>query len=104
MDGNEQQAAAQSQSRPPDAVSSLGSDIFARARPYLVEIGKDGLVSASIYVTLFLFEMLFELLPLRHKAGDFFAYVHSVALFALLAVFAWLSIIDVLRIHRRESK
>lgn len=103
MEGNEQQVTAQAQSSTPDAVSSLGSDIFTKARPYLVEIGKDGLVSASIYVTLFAFEWLFELLPLRHKSGDFFAYVHSVALFALLAVFAWLSIVDVLRIHKKES-
>lgn len=106
MNGNEDQVDKQilsAQFQSADNINSLWDEIFRKARPYIVELGKDALVTASIYIVLFIFELIFQLLPLHTKAADIFSYLHMIALFAMLSVFAWLSIVDVLKIHKSEK-
>src|SRR5258708_40014604 len=81
---------------------SIQSEIIAKSRPYIVEIGKDGVVGGSFYVLLVLFDVLLWILPVHGWEGEFFHYIHAVAVLAMLSVFAWMSIIDIYLLHKRE--
>ena len=73
-------------------------EVWTGFRPYLVSITQDFLISASLWVFLFIFKLLTYLLPIPGWAGEFIVHVHSAGTLAAVGIFAWMSVIDIIRL------
>jgi hypothetical protein len=82
-----------------DEVTNFFAEVWTGSRPYLVKIATDFLVSGSLYVALFFFKALTWFLPVGGWAGLFIVHLHSAGMVASIAIFAWLSVNDIMRIH-----
>ena len=72
--------------------------VWRRADPYLERLLTDTLVSASLYVVLYLFHVLATYLPVPGWAGEFIENLHAVGIVLALACFAVLFILDIIEI------
>jgi len=64
----------------------------------------DFLVSASLYVALYLFHLLARYLPIPGWAGDFIENLHAVGIVLAFACFAVLFVIDIIEVSKRQQK
>lgn len=83
----------------PEKVNFL-IEIWQRYRPYLIHLTVDLLVSASVWLVLFLFKLLADWMPISDWAGKFIVNIHAAGGVGAFAVFATLFIIDVVNIRR----
>lgn len=74
-------------------------EVWAGYRPYLVKFAIDFLVSASLWVGLFIFKILTHYLPVSGWAGDFIVHLHAAGTVAAFAIFAVLFAIDIIQLR-----
>jgi hypothetical protein len=73
-------------------------EVWAGYRPYLVKFVIDILISASLWVGLFIFKVLTYYLPVSGWAGDFIVhYLHPAGIVAAYGIFAWLFVVDIIQ-------
>jgi hypothetical protein len=84
--------------------SQVTSDIWEGFRPYLVKIAIDFLISASLWVVLFLFKALTKLLAIGGWAGDFIVNLHATGAVAAYGIFAILFATDLYTLHREKLR
>lgn len=76
-------------------------EVWLAYRPYLVKLTVDFLVPVTMWVGLFIFTSLTNLLPIPGWAGEFVIHLHSAGTVAAIGIFGWLSINDIIQIHGR---
>jgi len=62
----------------------------------------DTLISASLYLALYVFKLLAKYLPIPGWAGTFVENLHAVGIVLAVACFVVLFIIDIIRIHKEQ--
>ncbi len=65
----------------------------------MVKLTVDFLVTGTLWLGLFVFTVVTNLLPVSGWAGMFFTHVHSAGMVAAFAVFVWLSVNDIIQKH-----
>jgi len=70
--------------------------------PYLLRVTIDFLVSATIWLALFLFKILTDILPITGFAARFIVALHSLGTVAALAIFLFFSVNDIIQIRRGD--
>jgi hypothetical protein len=76
---------------------SFFKEVWAGYRPYLVKFIVDFLISATLWVVLFIFKVLTYYLPVSGWAGDFIVHLHAAGTVAAFGIFAWLFVIDIIQ-------
>lgn len=79
------------------------AEIWNDYRPYGIKIAVDFLIAASIYVALFLFQVLRLWLPISGWGALFIDNIHSAGSVAALFIFSIFLVIDILRIYIRRK-
>jgi len=77
-------------------------EIWSGYRPYLLRVTIDFLVSATIWLALFLFKILTDILPITGFAARFIVALHSLGTVAALAIFLFFSVNDIIQIRRGD--
>jgi hypothetical protein len=83
--------------------TNLAAEIAAKYRPYSVRFAVDLMVSASLWVALYLFKLMTNFLSIDGWAGELIRQIHAAGTVAAFAVFATLFIVDVYVLHRRQA-
>jgi len=78
-------------------------EIWSEYRPYGIKIAVDFLVAGSIYVALFLFQVLRSWLPMSGWRGQFIDNIHAAGGIVAVSVFSLLLVIDIVIIYRRRK-
>lgn len=71
-------------------------------RPYLVRLLIDFLVASTIYLLLYLFELIECHFPIPGWAARVIDATHATGSVAALVIFTWFAIIDVVKIHKEK--
>ena len=71
-------------------------------RSYLVRLTIDFLVSAGLWLALYIFKMLTSLIQVPGWAGTFIVNLHSAGLVATLFILVVLFVIDIAQIRREK--
>ena len=90
--------------RPPGGIAAEPPwfvEIWLDFRPYLVKLASDFLISISLWVILYLFEHLTQILPVAEWARDFIVYVHSLNIILAYAAFGILFLSDVIVLRNK---
>ena len=74
-------------------------EVWVGYRPYLVKFTIDFLVTASLWMALFIFKYITKFLPITGWAGDFIVALHSAGVVGAVGVFVWLSLNDIIHIR-----
>jgi len=77
---------------------------WKRAEPFLEGLLADTLISASLYVALYIFQLLARYLPIPGWAGEFVENLHAVGIVLAFACFAVLFVIDIIEVYRRRPR
>jgi len=75
-------------------------EIWRGYRPYAVKLAIDFLVSGSLWVGLFLFQLLRETLPITNWEAILIEHLHSAGVVAAFVIFTWLSVADIILVSR----
>jgi hypothetical protein len=75
-------------------------EIWRGYRPYAVKLAVDFLVSGSIWVGLFLFQLLHRTLPINSWGAMLIDNLHSAGAVAAFVIFTWLSVADIMVVSR----
>ena len=75
-------------------------EVWDGYRPYLVKFTVDFLITATLWLVLFIFKVLTSYLPVSGWAGEFIVAVHSTGTVAAFGVFAWLFVIDIIQTRK----
>jgi hypothetical protein len=76
------------------------AEIWRGYRPYAVKLTIDFLVSGSIWVGLFFFQLLRQTLPINSWGAILIDHLHSAGAVAAFVLFTWWSIVDIILVHR----
>jgi len=79
-------------------------EIWRGFRPYLVKLVTDLLVSGSFWGALFLFQLLRRTLPITSWGAALIEHLHSAGAVAAFVIFTWLSVIDIINVHKGRSQ
>jgi len=77
-------------------------EVWRAFRPYLVRLTIDFLVSASLWVALFIFKILTNLIQVPGWAGIFIVNLHSAGIVAALFILVFLFVVDIAQIRREK--
>ncbi len=77
-------------------------EIWAGFRPYLLRYTIDFLVSATIWLGLFLFKLLTSILQISGIAADFVMAIHALGTVCAMVIFVWFSVNDTIQVHRTK--
>jgi membrane protein implicated in regulation of membrane protease activity len=69
-------------------------------RPYLLRFSIDFLVCATIWLVLFLFKVMTDVLPITGFAAKFVVALHSLGTDAAMVIFLFFSVNDIIQIRR----
>jgi hypothetical protein len=75
-------------------------EVWNAYRPYAIKLLVDLLVSGSFWAVLFLFELLRRFLPITGWGATLIDNLHSAGAVAAFVVFTWLSVADILKVHK----
>ena len=78
-------------------------EYWAGVRPYLLKLAVNFSVSASLYLGLYLFQLLAHFLPVSGWAGKFIENLHATGIIVAFVVFAVLSVNDIIQIGKRKE-
>jgi hypothetical protein len=78
------------------------SEVWSGYRPYLVRFTIDFLVSATIWLALFLFKIVTDMLPITGYAARFIVALHGLGTIAAMLIFLVSSVNDIIQIRRRD--
>lgn len=81
----------------------LVQEVWTSLRPYLVHMITDAIISALLWIFLWLFKQLTHLFPIEGWAGEWIANIHSVGAVLAFSVFAILFTIDVVKHHSKNG-
>lgn len=81
----------------------LVQDIWTSLRPYLVKMATDAIISALLWVFLWLFKALTHLFPIEGWAGELIKNIHSMGAVLAFLTFGILFFIDVIKISQSED-
>jgi hypothetical protein len=74
-------------------------DIWAGFRPYLVRFSVDFLISAFLWIALYLFKLLTTWLEIEGWPAEFMHAAHSAGVASAAIVFAILFVLDIYALH-----
>jgi hypothetical protein len=78
----------------------LYKEIWSGFRPYLLVFSIDLLAAGSLWGLLALFRLITKLVPLKEKAAEVIATIHSVGVVVVFGVLAGALVVDVVQIKR----
>jgi hypothetical protein len=73
-------------------------EVWAGYRPYLVKFTIDALISATLWLALYIFKELTYYLPVPGWAGVFIVNLHAAGTVFAFGVFACLFVIDIIQV------
>jgi len=77
----------------------LLKEVWLGCRPYLAKIMINFVVSASLWLALFIFDTLRHFLPVTGWPGWLIGHLHAVGIVLAFGIFVWLSVNDILQLH-----
>jgi hypothetical protein len=80
-------------------LANLFKEVWTGYRPYLVKFMIDLLVTATLWLVLFVFKVLTDYLPITGWAGEFIVNLHSAGTVFIVAIFVLLSAIDIIQVR-----
>tara|TARA_R110001583_G_scaffold195537_1_gene375650 strand:- start:18755 stop:19006 length:252 start_codon:yes stop_codon:yes gene_type:complete len=75
-------------------------EIWSSLRPYLVLMIRDAIVCALLWMFLWLFKMLTNVIEIGGWAGEWIANIHSLGAILAFSAFGVLFIVDVIKLHK----
>lgn len=82
--------------------ATIAAEVWRGYRPFLIVFCIDFLISASMWLVLYLFKLLTDVLKVDGWAAKVILDVHSAGAVAAFSIFATLLVLDVIRIHRHH--
>jgi len=80
------------------AIPRFFEEIWGGVRPFFIKILIDFLITASLWVGLYLFKIMASAMPISGWAGELVIVLHSVGTVAAVGIFMWYSIMDIIEI------
>ena len=74
-------------------------EVWSGFRPYLIRVSLDFLISGLLWLSLFLFKSLTQLLPIAHWAAEFIEKIHTVGALVAFVLFGVLFAVDIYALH-----
>ena len=71
-------------------------EIWVLYRPYFIKFSADFLIVSTIWILLYIFKILTNLLPIGEAAGEFIRLLHAVVTVANFGVLVWFFMIDII--------
>ena len=78
-------------------------EVWSGSRPYLVKIAINLVVAGSLWVVLYVFELLTTLIPISSEAGAIILTLHSAGVVMAFFILVWYSVIDIVEVHREQK-
>jgi len=79
-------------------IPRIFEEIWAGVRPFFIKIAIDFLITASLWVGLYLFKIMANLMPIPGWAGELVVHIHSAGTVAAVVIFMWYSILDIIEL------
>jgi hypothetical protein len=79
-------------------VPAIVKEIWAGVRPFFIRIAIDFLLTATLWVGLFLFKVMAHFMPIPNWAGEFVIHLHSLGTVAAVSIFVWYSVLDIIEL------
>jgi hypothetical protein len=80
------------------------SEVWSELRPYVVKFSVDLLATSGLWMVLFLFKVLTELLAIPGWAGEFIVHLHAAGAVAAFGLFACLFAVDLWAIRKNGTE
>jgi len=78
-------------------------EVWHSMRPFCVRLAEDFGLSASLWLSFFLFSWILTLLPVEGWASDFIHGIHAAATVATYGLFAGLFLLNIYRVRLRHA-
>lgn len=78
-------------------------EVWGGSRPYLLKIAINLVVAVSLWVALYVFDLLTRLIRTSTEAGAIILALHSAGVVMAFFVVVWYSVIDIYEVHRGQQ-